>query len=111
MITNETRLIDLTVADLTAIIGKTVKSSLPPPIQVPEQNIPDVGGIELAQEITGWSKATIYTKCHFRSLPHSKKGGKLFFSRTELLTWLKEGKRTTRKEIDQQATDYVAFRK
>ena len=111
MITNETRIIDLTVAELQNIIGKTVKNNLPIQ-QTSEQNLPDLGGIALAEEITGWAKATIYTKVHFRTIPFIKKEGtkKLFFSRKELLDWLRSGKKKTKAEIAQEATDFVAFK-
>lgn len=111
MITSETRVIDLTVAELQNIIGKTVKNNLGSQ-QAQSPNLPDIGGIELAEEITGWAKATIYTKVHFRTIPFIKKEGtkKLFFSRKELLDWLGSGKKKTKDEISQEATDFVAFK-
>ncbi|GGG29219.1 helix-turn-helix domain-containing protein [Hymenobacter glacieicola] len=54
---------------------------------------PAVGGIELAQEILRLSKPRIYALCSQRKLPVMKRGGRLSFSRTELLAWLAEGKR------------------
>ncbi|OON68128.1 helix-turn-helix domain-containing protein [Hymenobacter sp. CRA2] len=53
----------------------------------------EVGGVELAQEVTRLSKARIYTLVSSRQIPHSKRGNKLYFNRAELLKWVNEGKR------------------
>ncbi len=62
---------------------------------VPEE----FGGVDLAIEITGLSKATIYSRCSLRTLPHLKKGKKLYFSKSELMRWIESGRRRTRTEI------------
>jgi excisionase family DNA binding protein len=49
----------------------------------------DIGGVELAQQITGLSKSTIYRKTSEGTIPHSKQG-RLYFSRTDLIRWVKE---------------------
>ena len=54
---------------------------------------PEVGGIELAQQITRLSKPRLYALVSARGIPHSKRGNKLYFSRTELLEWVAAGKR------------------
>lgn len=53
-----------------------------------------VGGIELAMGVTRLSKSRIYALVSARGIPHSKRGNKLYFSRTDLLAWVEEGKRT-----------------
>ena len=58
---------------------------------------PEVGGIELAQELTRLSKPRLYALVSERNIPHSKRGNRLTFSRAELLDWLNAGKRTTKK--------------
>ena len=60
---------------------------------------PQVGGIELAQEITRLSKARIYALVSARGIPHMKRGNRLTFSRTELLAWMAEGKRGENKTV------------
>lgn len=54
---------------------------------------PEIGGIELAQEITRLSKARIYALVSAREIPHSKRGNRLFFNRADLLAWVQAGKR------------------
>ena len=53
----------------------------------------EVGGIELAREVTRLSAARIYTLVSKRLIPHKKKGNRLTFRRAELLAWLDEGNR------------------
>lgn len=57
------------------------------------------GGIELAQEITRLSKPRIYALVSARGIPHSKRGNKLYFNRTDLLAWVEQGRRGESKEV------------
>ncbi|UOG74332.1 helix-turn-helix domain-containing protein [Hymenobacter tibetensis] len=56
---------------------------------------PELGGLDLAQQITGLSKARLYALVSTRSIPHAKRGNKLFFNRAELLLWVAAGRRAT----------------
>lgn len=56
-------------------------------------------GAEFASKITGKAVPTIYDLVHKRQIPHSKRGGDLYFSKTDLLNWIKGGKRKTVAEI------------
>jgi len=60
----------------------------------------------LAIELTGLARPTIYGLVHGRTIPHSKRGKKLYFSRRELTEWLKQGKRKTKAEIVVEAENY-----
>jgi hypothetical protein len=60
-------------------------------------NTPEIGGLELAQEITRLSKARLYALVSSRGIPHSKRGNKLYFNRTELLAWVADGSRAEHK--------------
>lgn len=66
----------------------------------------EIGGIDLAIEITGLAKPTIYGLVSERKIPHSKQGKRLYFSRQELIEWLKQGKRKTQAEIKIEAENY-----
>ena len=57
----------------------------------------EVGGIELARQVTRLSAARIYTLVSERKLPHKKRGNRLTFRRSELLNWLDEGNRAKQK--------------
>lgn len=66
----------------------------------PQSEIADIGkGAEFASRITGKAVPTIYDLVHKRLIPHSKNGKDLYFSKSELLEWLKAGKRKTQTEI------------
>ena len=54
---------------------------------------PEVGGIELAQQVTRLSKPRLYALVSARGIPHSKRGNKLYFTRADLLAWVNAGKR------------------
>lgn len=66
----------------------------------------EIGGIDLAIEITGLAKPTIYDLVSERKIPHSKQDKRLYFSRQELTDWLKQGKRKTQAEIKIEAENY-----
>jgi excisionase family DNA binding protein len=63
----------------------------------------DLLTIEEAGELLHLSKATIYSKCSLRELPYMKRGKRLFFSREELLAYLKTGRKRTLDEIQADA--------
>lgn len=65
-----------------------------------------IGGVDLAVEITGKAKSTIYFWVHKRLIPHSKRGKQLYFSRNELTKWLKSGKRKTQAEVALDAENF-----
>lgn len=66
----------------------------------------EIGGINLAIEITGLARPTIYSLVSKRNIPHSKQGKRLYFSRQELTEWLKQGKRKTQAEIRHEAENF-----
>lgn len=74
------------LADIRDILQPNVAPSPTPPA-------PEVGGVELAQEITRLSQSRIYSLVSERGIPHSKRGGRLYFNRAELLAWVAVGKR------------------
>ena len=55
--------------------------------------VSEIGGLELAQEITRLSRPRIYALVYARSIPHAKRGNKLYFNRSELIEWIAAGKR------------------
>lgn len=49
------------------------------------------GGIELAQEVTGYAKQTIYIKAGKGEIPNIKRAGKLWFEKSALMKWIETG--------------------
>lgn len=52
-----------------------------------------------AAEILRLKPNTIYSLVHRNEIPYMKTGKKLYFSRADLLAWIKEGRKLTRDEI------------
>lgn len=95
-IPNDTRVIDLNKGQLIEIIGDAFEQKISQ-IKPPAQN--DLMRIELAAEMLNLDKSTLYTKCSRREVPFIKKGKFLWFSRTDLIAWLREGSQKTMEEI------------
>lgn len=73
----------------------------------PQPEAEEIGrGAEFASRITGKAVPTIYSLCHERKIPHSKQGKDLYFSKTELLKWLRDGKRKTQSELALEAENF-----
>ena len=105
---------DITVTNLTIEdISKAIRNELRGYFEQQEEKEreDEIGGIELAIELTGLAKPTIYGLVSERKIPHSKRGKKLYFSRKELLVWLTNGKRKTRDEIADEAVNFDVKRK
>ncbi len=100
---------NLTIDDITQAIRNELKAYFTELEEVERED--EVGGIDLAIELTGLAKPTIYGLVSERKIPHSKRGKKLYFSRRELLIWLTNGKRKTRDEIAAEAVNFDLKRK
>ncbi|SDL36734.1 transcriptional regulator, AlpA family [Salinimicrobium catena] len=57
-------------------------------------------------ELIGYKKTSIYGLVQKKKIPFHKKG-KLYFLKSEIMDWLKNGKKTTSEEIQQRANDYL----
>lgn len=67
--------------------------------------------IEQAAEFLTLSKATLYSKVSRNELPYMKRGKRLYFSKSELLDYIKEGRHKTISEMEQEAGRYVNKKK
>ncbi len=67
-----------------------------------------LGGIDLAQEITGLAKPTIYGLIAQSKIPHMKRGKLLYFSKQELMDWIKQGRRKTVADMQAEADSYLS---
>lgn len=73
------------------------------PTQEPEQFLT----IQEAAKILNLTVPTIYSKVSKSELPVMKRGKRLYFSRTELMEYIKEGKKKSTTEIEQEANNYI----
>lgn len=58
----------------------------------------DLLNLEEACELLGMAKQTVYTKTSKKLIPHCKKGGLLFFNKTELMDWIESGRQAVKSD-------------
>lgn len=63
--------------------------------------------VQEAADFLHLSVPTIYSKVSRRELPALKRGKRLYFSRTDLMEYLKAGRKKTYAEIEAEATNYL----
>lgn len=63
--------------------------------------------IQQAAELLSLTVPTLYSKVSKGELPVMKRGKRLYFSRTELLEYLKAGRKKTNAEIEAEAETYL----
>lgn len=102
----------LSVDDLKAIIREELKSHFGANPLNTQALIPtdDFINVDQAAEFLGITKATIYSKVSRRELPSMKRGKRLFFSKEELIGYLRKGRRKTNEEIEKEAYTYLVRR-
>ena len=87
---------------VTANILKAVRNEQPTTDQ-PEQLLT----IQEAAEFLSLTVPTMYSKVSKREIPVMKRSKRLYFSRTELLEYLKDGRKKSNAEIEQEAKAYL----
>ncbi len=73
------------------------------PTEHPEQLL----SIQQAAEFLSLSVPTLYSKVSKGELPVMKQGKRLYFSRTELMEYVKAGRKKSNAEIEQEAKAYL----
>ena len=107
---NKTVLFSLPIEDLQTVIIDCVNSCLrnnkqesKAPTDQPEQLLT----IQEAAKFLSLTVTTIYSKVNRKELPFMKRGKRLYFSSTELMEYIKKGRRKTNVEIEQEAEAYL----
>jgi excisionase family DNA binding protein len=67
--------------------------------------------VEQAAEFLKLSVPTIYSKVQYKQVPVNKQAGRLYFSKAELIEYVKAGRKKTQAELKVEAANYVAKRK
>lgn len=75
--------------------------------QEPQEKPDELLTIKQAAKFLTLSVATLYSKVSKNEIPYMKKSKRLYFSRTELLDYLKNGKHKSNAEIEAAAQDYL----
>lgn len=66
--------------------------------------------IQQAGELIKLTPPTIYGLVSKNEIPFSKKGKRLYFSKVDLINWIKEGRNKTIAEISNEANTYVKMK-
>lgn len=69
--------------------------------------LPEILNVQQAADFLKLKINTLYEKTSQKSIPHFKKGNKLYFHRTELEEWIKQGKVKTYDEVEGEALTYL----
>ncbi len=67
--------------------------------------------IQEASAFLNLTVPTLYGYVHRAEIPVMKKSKRLYFSKQQLMDWVKEGQKKTISEIHEQASDFVNIRK
>jgi excisionase family DNA binding protein len=74
----------------------------------PDVKQSDLLTIQEAASFLNLSKNTLYNKANKNELPYMKKGKRLYFSRVELMAYIKSGKISSIQEIQEQSNNYLS---
>ena len=84
-----------------------IQSEKVEPTEHPEQLLT----IQQAAELLSLTVPTLYSKVSKSELPVMKRGKRLYFSRTELMEYIKEGRKKSNAEIEAEAEAYLTGKK
>lgn len=87
---------------LSEIIGERITHS--------KSDLPDILDGKQTADFLRLKISTLYEKTSEKIIPHFKKGNKLYFHRSELEAWVKEGKVKTNDEMQSEAASYTMHR-
>lgn len=68
----------------------------------------DLTNVSGASKILNCKKGTIYNLVHKNVIPHHKKGGKLYFFKSELIEYIRTGKVKSKTQIIQEVNERLA---
>jgi len=103
-------IVQLDSEQLSNLIQSSVRNVLkeiPPHAVEPTDQPEQLLTIKEAAEFLSLAVPTIYSKCSKGELPLMKRGKRLYFSRTELLEYIKIGRKKSNAEITAEADEYI----
>ena len=104
-------IVQLNSEQLSNLIQSSVRKALketPPQTVEPTEQPEQLLTIQEAAEFLSLTVPTMYSKVSKGELPVMKQGKRLYFSRAELLDYLKAGHKKTNAEIEQDAESYLS---
>ena len=107
-------IVQLDSEQLSNLIQSSVRKVLkenPPQTVEPNEQPEQLLNAQEAGKFLNLTVPTIYSKVSKGELPVMKRSGRLYFSSTELMEYLKEGRKKTNTEIEQAAEAYLSNKK
>jgi excisionase family DNA binding protein len=77
------------------------------PYLADNEHLGQILDIRQAAEFLNLKVSTLYEKTSEKTIPHFKKGNKLYFKSNELLHWIQSGKVDTRQDLQTRAANYI----
>lgn len=77
----------------------------------PAEPVDELLNVQQVADLLQLSVPTIYTKVSRNEIPVMKQGKRLYFSKFEILDWIKSGRRQTIDEIEANASDVLLNKK
>lgn len=96
--------VTLLTKEISALKSFLLERSKQKTIETPEQLLT----VQQAAEFLNLSVPTIYSKVSKRELPVMKRGKRLYFSSTELMAYLKDGRKKSNAQIEEEAEAYLS---
>jgi excisionase family DNA binding protein len=93
--------------ELASLIDRSVKKALNQ-LEKPEEALLT---IEQAAELLHLTKPTLYSKVSKGEIPFMKGSKRLYFSREELINYIKEGKSMTHNEVKNNVSDFLTSKR
>lgn len=97
----------ITPSELQHLIESSIQKILSSQKEVEHTNQDELLTVEQAATFLSLSKPTIYGLISKGELPVMKRSKRCYFSKKELIAYLKDGRRKTNKEIEKLADNYT----
>ena len=97
--------------ELTAVFMDEVMAKLEDIRKATLLGVKEILNIEECSMLTGFTVRAIYGMTHYKRIPYSKRGGRLFFSKKKIEQWLSEVETPTDEEISRYAETYTTLKK
>ena len=84
---------DLLKKEFVSIIKDTFNEEIKKIIPLKQTDADEIGDIKMAMTITYLAKQSIYDLSSRNAIPHFKRGKRIYFKKSELLSWLQSGRK------------------
>ena len=101
----------LSVQEVRNLFREEIKKALNESHIIQGNQLPEYLTIQELSEMINLAVPSIYGMVHRKQIPYVKRGKKLIFEKSQIEEWIKNGRRKTKQEIDQEAAEHVQRRK